>query len=107
MLSSLDHGWRHGWRRLSRERSCPTSGLVSTGMCDHIWAGIPSRPRPCIPSGLLNRVTASAEVRVGMSSLPGGRYHFEPMWRVSSRSAVATLQTAIGANSCYFTYLLF
>jgi len=28
---------------------------------------------PCIPPGLLNRVPASAGVRVGMSPLPGGR----------------------------------
>ena len=27
----------------------------------------------CIPSGSLNRVPASAEVRAGMSHLPGGR----------------------------------
>ena len=29
--------------------------------------------RPCIPPGSLNRVPASAEVRAGMSPLPGGR----------------------------------
>ena len=29
--------------------------------------------QPCIPSGLLNRVPASAGVRAGMSPLPGGR----------------------------------
>jgi len=29
--------------------------------------------QPCIPLGSLNRVPASAEVRAGMSPLPGGR----------------------------------
>ena len=29
--------------------------------------------QPCIPPGLLNRVPASAGVKAGMSSLPGGR----------------------------------
>ena len=29
--------------------------------------------QPCIPPGLLNRVPASAEVKAGMSPLPGGR----------------------------------
>jgi len=29
--------------------------------------------QPCIPSGSLNRVPASAGVRAGMSPLPGGR----------------------------------
>ena len=29
--------------------------------------------QPCIPPGSLNRVPASAGVRAGMSSLPGGR----------------------------------
>jgi len=29
--------------------------------------------QPCIPPGSLNRVPASAVVRVGMSPLPGGR----------------------------------
>jgi len=29
--------------------------------------------QPCIPPGSLNRVPASAGVRVGMSPLPGGR----------------------------------
>ena len=30
-------------RRSSHERSYPTSGPVSTGMGDRLWAGIPSR----------------------------------------------------------------
>ena len=29
--------------------------------------------QPCIPPGSLNRVSASAGVRAGMSPLPGGR----------------------------------
>jgi len=34
----------------------------------------PTRPtQPCIPPWSLNRVPAAAEVRVGMSHLPGGR----------------------------------
>ena len=38
---------------------------------------ISNQPRrstqPCIPPGSLNRVPASAEVKAGMSPLPGGR----------------------------------
>ena len=40
---SSPNGWRRGYRRLSHERSYPTSGPVSTGMGDRLWAGIPSR----------------------------------------------------------------
>jgi len=29
--------------------------------------------QPCIPQGSLNRIPASAEVKAGMSPLPGGR----------------------------------
>jgi len=55
-------------------------GPVSTGMGDHLQAGIPSRygnqstrsTQPCIPLGSLNQVPASAGVKVGMSALPGG-----------------------------------
>jgi len=32
-----------------------------------------SSTQPCIPPGSLNRVPASAEIRAGMSPLPGGR----------------------------------
>ena len=51
----------------------------STGMGDHLWAGIPPRyvtnhvNSACIPPGSRNRVPASAGVRAGMSPLPGGR----------------------------------
>ena len=79
------------------ERSYPTSGPVSTGMGDRLWAGIPSRyvsnqptrsTQPCIPPGSLNRVPASAGVKAGISPLPGGRC--DPIRHVSSSSGVAT-----------------
>ena len=56
-----------------------SAGPVSTRMDDRLWAGIPSRyvtmqatssTQPCIPSGSLNRVPASARVKAGMSPLP-------------------------------------
>jgi len=34
---------------------------------------VPRPTQPCIPSGSLNRVPASAGVKVGKSPLPGGR----------------------------------
>jgi len=34
---------------------------------------VPESTQPCIPSGLLNRVPASAGVKAGKSPLPGGR----------------------------------
>jgi len=53
--------------------------------------------QPCIPPGSLNRVPASAGVRAGMCVC----VMCDPMWHVSSRSSVATLQTDI-----YTSYLL-
>jgi len=35
--------WCSGYRHSSHEQSYPTSGPVSTGMGDRLWAGIPSR----------------------------------------------------------------
>jgi len=49
--------------------------------------------QPCIPSGSLNRVPASAGVRAGMYPLRPERQ--VTLWHVSSRSDVATLRTAI------------
>jgi len=46
-----------------------SSGGYTISVCNK-----PTRStQPCIPSGSLNRVPASAEVRAGMSPLPGGR----------------------------------
>ena len=60
--------------------------------------------QPCIPPGSLNRVPASAEVKAGMSPLPGWQVTLcDPMWHMSSRSGVATLRTAI---HLLLTYLL-
>jgi len=36
---------------------------------------VPRSTQPCIPSGSLNRVPASAGVRPGLSALPSGRQH--------------------------------
>jgi len=36
-------------------------------------SSVPRSTQPCIPSGSLNRVPASAGVKVGKSPLPGGR----------------------------------
>jgi len=47
----------------------PSSGGYTISVCNQ-----PTRStQPCIPPGSLNRVPASAGVRVGMSRLPGGR----------------------------------
>jgi len=36
---------------------------------------VPRSTQPCIPSGSLNRVPASAGVKAGMLPLPGDRKH--------------------------------
>ena len=60
--SGISFPGKDGWRRRV---------VVSGG------GGIPSRcvirsTQPCIPQGSLNRVSASAGARAGMSPLPGG-----------------------------------
>ena len=40
------------------------------GLC---LTAVPWSTQPCIPSGSINRVPASARVRAEMSHLPGGR----------------------------------
>jgi len=47
--------------------------ICSLGHGLHIFTAVPKSTQPCIPSRLLNRVPASAWVRVGMSTLSGGR----------------------------------
>jgi len=68
------------WLIKSRWLELGGADPVSTGMGDRLWAGIPSRyvtiqlsTQSCIPPGSLNRVTASAGVKAGMTALPGGR----------------------------------
>jgi len=47
IYSNSEQTWQRGVVvsvvRVSYERSYATSGPVSTGMGDHLWAGIPSR----------------------------------------------------------------
>jgi len=54
---------------------------------------VPRSTQPCIPSRSLNRLPASARVRVGMSPLSGGRQHSDPIWYVSLHSGKARLPT--------------
>jgi len=42
-ITQADTPWRFGVVLASHERSCSTLGLVSTGMGDHLRAGIPPR----------------------------------------------------------------
>ena len=49
---------------------------MATAICclgHGLQPAVPRVTQPCIPSGSLNRVPASAGVTAGMSILPGGR----------------------------------
>ena len=50
---------------------------------------VPRSTQPCITSGSLSQVPASAGVRAGMSPLPGGRSLCDPTWHVNSHSSDA------------------
>jgi len=59
--------------------------------------------QPCIHPGSRNRVPASARVRAGMCTCAGWQVTLcDPMWHVSSRSGVATLQLG---NHTLVTYM--
>jgi len=77
--------WPSGYRVRVRYED-PGSNLTADGCayrdgyCDmHPWAragcpyAAPRSTQPCIASGSLNRVPASAGVKAGMLPLPGGR----------------------------------
>jgi len=59
--------------------SVPDAGSEEHGFCRVAVLGklfapiVPRSTQPCIPSGLPNRVPASAGVKAGKSRLPGGR----------------------------------
>jgi len=55
--------------RLVLQDGRPSPGGYTISVCNQ-----PTRStQPCVPPGSLNRVPASAGVRAGVSSLPGGR----------------------------------
>jgi len=56
----------HGFESQSRRYRVAFLGKLFTPI-------VPRSTQPCIPSGSLNRVPASAGVKAGMSPLPGGR----------------------------------
>jgi len=58
----------HGFDSQSRRCRVAVLGKLFTPI-------VPRLTQPCIPSGSLNRVPASAGVKVGKSPLPGGRQH--------------------------------
>jgi len=65
-----------GVRRMNEVN--PRRARLVLGWVTVFGGGIPSRcvtrsTQPCIPPGSLNRVSASAGARAGMSPLPGGR----------------------------------
>ena len=65
-------GYRHaGCLQLSHRRPPETCGLRTPFLSSPLMHT--RSAEPCIPPGSLNRVPASAGVRVGMSPLPGGR----------------------------------
>ena len=49
------------------------TAICSLGYGLRTCTAVPRSTQPCIPSGLLNRVSVSAGVRAGMLPLPGGR----------------------------------
>jgi len=66
----------HHTHKLGHSHTADTTQLRI--ICDKGKLFAPSVPRstqPCIPSGSLNRVPASAGVKAGKSPLPGGRQH--------------------------------
>jgi len=56
----------HGFESQSRRCRVAVLGKLFTPI-------VPMSTQPCIPSGSLNRVPASAGIKVGKSALPGGR----------------------------------
>jgi len=56
----------HGFESQSRRCRVAVLGKLFTPI-------VPRSTQPCIPSGSLNRVPASAGVKTGKSPLPGGR----------------------------------
>jgi len=56
----------HGFESQSRRCEVAVLGKLFT-------PSVPGSTQPCIPSGSLNRVPASAEIKAGKSPLPGGR----------------------------------
>jgi len=56
----------HGLESQSRRSRVAVLGKLFTPI-------VPKLTQPCIPSGSLNRVPASAGVKAGKSLLPGGR----------------------------------
>jgi len=57
---------KHGFESQSRRCQVTVLGKLFTPI-------VPRSSQPCIPSGSLNRVPASAGVKAGKSPLPGGR----------------------------------
>ena len=47
--------------------------ICSLGHGPHTFSAVPRSTQPCIPPGSLNRLPASAGVKVGVSALLGGR----------------------------------
>jgi len=105
--------WCSGYRRSSHERSYPTSGPVSTGMGDRLWADIP----PLYLASQLDQLSlASPGVAKSSTSFGWGKGWnvtsagwqvtlCDPIWHVSSSSGVATSVSEL-LYPCYFTLLL-
>jgi len=68
VVSMPDSGSEEHGLGVSQSRRCRVTvlGKLFTRM-------VPRLTQPCIPSGSLNRVPASAGVKAGKSPLPGGR----------------------------------
>jgi len=64
---------------------------------------VPRSIEPCIPPWSLNRVPASARVKAGMLSLPGGRSHWVIPYGTWIRVAALRLQLVRGV----LLYLLY
>jgi len=67
VVSVLDSGSEEHWFEL-QSRRCRVTVLGKL-----FAPSVPRSTQPCIPSGSLNRVPASAVVKAGKSPLPGGR----------------------------------
>ena len=96
---------RGGYRRSAHERSYPTSGPVSTGMAECLWAGIPSRyvTNQLCHSASHPSWVAKSSISFGWSK--GGNVTSaewqvtlcDPAWHLSSRSGEASV-TATGTQ---------
>jgi len=95
----------------SHEQSYSMLSLVSTGMGDHLWVGVPSQhvtkptrsTQPCIPPGSLNRVSVPALIGWGKS----GNVTYVTLWSQIpyGTSVPVVVRNAANCYTSLFTFL--